>query len=73
MPGSDPVRVKPSIIFATWFVREIVLMSLSTDLGGICLGRGDIIVCFREGGTTPSHKEVLYEGLNGVVAFTVIV
>ena len=40
MPGSDLVRVKPSIIFATWFVREIGLMSFPTDLGGICLGRG---------------------------------
>ena len=35
-------------------------MSFSTDWGGICLGRGDTIVCFREGGTTPLHKEVLY-------------
>ena len=35
-------------------------MSFSTDLGGICLGRGDTVACFREGGTTPSHKEVLY-------------
>ena len=35
-------------------------MSFSTDLGGICLGRGDTITCFREGGTTPSRKEVLY-------------
>ena len=60
MPGSDLVKEKPSIIFATWFVREIGLMSFSTDLGGICLGRGDTIACFREGGITPSHKEVLY-------------
>ena len=37
MPGSDLVRVKPSIIFATWFVSEIGLMSFSTDLRGICL------------------------------------
>ena len=35
-------------------------MSFPTDLGGICLGRGDTIACFREGGTTPSHNEVLY-------------
>ena len=54
------MRVKPSIIFAIWFVREIGLTSFSTDLGGICLGRGDTIACFREGYTTPSHKEVLY-------------
>ena len=45
------MRVKPSIIFATWFDREIGLMSFSTDLGGICLGRGDTIACFREGGS----------------------
>ena len=25
-------------------------MSFSTDLGGICLGRGDTIACVREGG-----------------------
>ena len=24
------------------------------------MGGGDTIACFREGGTTPSHKEVLY-------------
>ena len=54
------MRVKPFIIFAIWFVREIGLTSFSTDLGGICLDRGDTIACFREGCTTPSHKEVLY-------------
>ena len=37
---SDLVRVKPFIIFATWVVREIGLMSFPTDLTGICLGRG---------------------------------
>ena len=42
-------------------------MSFSIDLGGICLGKGDTIACFREGGTTPSRKEILYiSAISGV-------
>ena len=54
------MRVEPSIIFAIWFVKEIGLMSFSTDLGD---GRSLQMEALEYASPEAAHKILAQEAL----------